>query len=67
MIKLRKVNLGGGGLVRYFYDASSLRVQKVHEHGALMEERGAADSLVLRGIGRRSTDHFIRGIHAVRQ
>jgi len=37
--QLKKVNLGDGGLVHYVYDASGQRVRKVHEHGALVDER----------------------------
>jgi RHS repeat-associated protein len=37
--QLKKVNLGGGGLMHYIYGASGQRVRKVHEHGALVDER----------------------------
>jgi RHS repeat-associated protein len=38
--QLQKVDLDGGGIAYYIYDASGRRVRKIHEHnGALMEER----------------------------
>ncbi|MFX0077369.1 MAG: RHS repeat-associated core domain-containing protein, partial [Candidatus Hermodarchaeota archaeon] len=38
--QLQKVDLRGGGIVYYFYDASGNRIRKIHEHdGDLVEER----------------------------